>query len=189
MSEKIEGVPDGLTVVRIGIPSETEWYMDPLGKGVRKSGGIDGSTDHPVTLRVIVEPDNVYNSINLKTLVPEGFEYVRFGYPDHTETWLSAKCDQVYYDCHVHGVDHCPSHNWCLSGLNLIDPRRVIVRKVKKTSKQLVVTFVNNSGPEINLDMMVNSFQAMRGKTLTTMMWPLSGLGVVNARVVEEVEE
>ncbi len=124
---QIEGVPVGTKIKRIGRPDIGEFIIG-LHSGIERVVKPLAAQNY-----AILEPDNVYNVVNLERVpVPDGWERIGTWWQDvvvmpRDTCWLDR-------NGYVHGP-HCPDHVHELGK----DRFRIILRKKKQVKRYLVM--------------------------------------------------
>lgn len=136
MSERIEGVPPGTKLVRIGKPMPGEMVITSFGL-IREA-----SANH-VSVYPIIVPDNPYNVIDLATVpIPEGWERDGNQAEDHVVEGVKVK--GWFRDTPEHGSETrfisrhgevSTDHAYCIGP----DRRRIHVRKIQPKTRRVLV--------------------------------------------------
>lgn len=129
MSERIEGVPVGTKLVRIGAPKLGDWLIGP-------SSGKAMQADHDFSLATfigIIVPDNVYNVIDLSTV--KTFED---GWEDDENSFRSV--DNTKNEFYISPITFAVvSSKTFLGGACGPDIRRKHVRKIQPKIRRVLV--------------------------------------------------
>lgn len=152
MSERIEGVPVGCKLVRIGNAEHGDWHI--CGDG---SHHIWTHTSSSLCCYPILAPDNVYNVVDLASVpIPEGYE--RDGKDPapgvkEEDTWFRAlKTGDVCTNQHNSEMAYTCSSVGTFGG----DLRRIILRKIAPKTKRVLVVEIPLEGEETLLGLAIS---------------------------------
>lgn len=122
-SIRIEGVPAGCKLVRIGVGRKGEHYLDV-------SGEVFVSDGTHLWIYPILTPDNCYGTLDLTTVpVPEGYE--RDG--DKPEEWFR---EYVIGETVINSAGRAVVPH---SYISQSDSRRIILRRIAAKTKRVLV--------------------------------------------------
>lgn len=135
MSERIEGVPSHLRLVKLAKPTEKQFVIDGYGKVLRAA---QGNMTMCGSVCPIVEPANVYNAYRLEDVaIPEGYE--RAG--ANQDEWFKPPVPGQEYLSNYQevGANSFRKRLCKPDDISTPDQRRIIVRPVKPKTKRVLV--------------------------------------------------